>query len=200
MDVDALGVDLLSLSGHKLYGPMGIGALYVRRREPRLRLEPLLYGGGHERGLRSGTLPTPLCVGLGHACEIAEREMQDEALRIGGLRDRLWSRLSEGLDAVELNGHPSRRLPGNLNASFRGVEGEALLVGLAEDVAVSSGSACTSATRLPSHVLRALGLGEARALSSIRFGIGRDTTAREVDRAAERVIEEVRRLRRGARS
>ena len=195
VNVDALGVDLLSLSGHKLYGPKGVGVLYVRRRQPRLRLEPLLYGGGHERGLRSGTLAVPLCVGLGRACEIAAGEMDEEARRTGGLRDRLWQRLSEGLDGVELNGHPTRRLPGNLNASFRGVEGAALLVGLGESVAVSSGSACTSATQTPSHVLGALGLGEARALSSLRFGIGRDNTEAEIDRAADRVIDEVGRLR-----
>lgn len=194
VDVHALGVDLLSISGHKLYGPKGIGALYVRRRQPRLRLQPLQVGGGHERGLRSGTLPTPLCVGLGRACEIAGEEMEAEAARVGALRDRLWEGLRARLPAVRLNGHPTRRLPGNLNVSFDGVEGEALLVGLPE-LAVSTGSACTSATQTPSHVLRALGLGEARALSSLRFGLGRRNTADEIDLAADRVVAEVERLR-----
>ena len=194
VDVEAAGVDLLSLTAHKLYGPKGIGVLYVRRRNPRLRVVPILYGGGHERGLRSGTLPTPLCVGLGRACEIAGAEMSEESARLGALRDRLWGRLSEALEEVHLNGHPGRRLPGNLNVSFAGVEGEALLMGLPE-IAVSSGSACSSASRSPSHVLRALGLGEVRALSSVRFGIGRWNTEVEIDSAAGRVIEEVERLR-----
>jgi cysteine desulfurase len=194
IDVEAARVDLLSLSGHKLYGPKGIGALRVRHRDPRLRLEPILYGGGHERGLRSGTLPTPLCVGLGEACAIAEREREAESARLRGLRDALWAQLREGLEGVHLNGCAERRLAVNLNVSFEGVEGEALLMGL-PDVALSSGSACTSARREPSHVLRALGLGERRALSSVRFGLGRPTTRSDVDRAAVRVIAEVRRLR-----
>lgn len=193
VDVEALGVDLLSLTAHKLYGPKGVGALYVRRRG--VALEPLQHGGGHERGLRSGTLPVPLCVGLGEACAVAGRERAAEAARVGALRDRLWERLCGALDGIWLNGHPERRLPGNLNASFDGVEGEALLVALAPHVAVSAGSACTSARPEPSHVLRELGLPPARTLSALRFGLGRFTTADEVETAAGRVIAEVRRLR-----
>ncbi len=193
VDVRALGVDLLSFTAHKLYGPKGIGALYVRRSSPRIELMPLLHGGGHERGLRSGTLPVPLCVGFGAACELAARELPDEAPRLAGLRDRLWARLG-ALEAVERNGDALHTLPGNLNASFLGVEGEALLVAL-PDIALSSGSACTSASREPSHVLRALGVGEARAQSALRFGLGRPTTVEEIDTAAELVIEQVRRLR-----
>jgi cysteine desulfurase len=192
--VEHLGVDLLSLTAHKLYGPKGIGALYVRRRRPALQIAPLLHGGGHERGLRSGTLPVPLCVGFGEACAIGARELEAEAARVGELRDRLWRRLSDRLDGISQNGATDRRLPGNLNVSFAGVEAEALLLGLPE-IALSTGSACTSATREPSHVLRALGLGEKRANSAIRFGVGRFNTRDEIDLAAERVVHEVRRLR-----
>ncbi len=155
VDVKSLGVDLLSLTAHKLYGPKGVGALYIRRRTPRLRLEPIVHGGGHERGLRSGTLPVPLCVGLGRAIEIAVAEMEAEGRRVRELRERLWKRLSSELQEIALNGDPERRLPGNLNVSFAGVEGEALILAL-EGVAVSTGSACTSAKQEPSHVLRAL--------------------------------------------
>jgi cysteine desulfurase len=172
VDVERLGVDLLSFTAHKLYGPKGVGALYVRRRRPTLEIAPLLHGGGHERGLRSGTLPAPLCVGFGEACAIAARE----------------------LDGVSQNGASGPRLPGNLNVSFAGVEAEALLMGLPE-LALSTGSACTSATPEPSHVLRALGLGKERALSAVRFGLGRFNTRDEIDLAAERVVVEVRRLR-----
>ncbi|MEE9281464.1 MAG: aminotransferase class V-fold PLP-dependent enzyme [Myxococcota bacterium] len=199
-DVTALGLDLLSFTAHKLYGPKGVGALWIRRPSPaeggrsRLRLEPILYGGGHERGLRSGTLPVPLVAGFGRACELADERREEDACRLARLRERLWKRLSAELEAVELNGDAVRRLPGNLNVSFLGVEGEALLAAL-PDVALSSGSACTSATREPSHVLRALGLGEQRALCSLRFGLGRSTTEAEVDLAAELVIEQVRRQR-----
>ncbi len=193
VDVGRLGVDLLSLTAHKLYGPKGIGALVVRRRDPRVALEPLLYGGGHERGLRSGTLPVPLVVGLGAACEIEEASRVADSARVLTLRDLLWQRLSAESD-VWLNGHATERLPGNLNVSFGGVEGEALLMAL-PDLALSTGSACTSATPSPSHVLRALGLGEARALSSLRFGIGRTNTRDEIERAAARVVCELRRLR-----
>ena len=193
LDVRELGVDALSLSAHKLYGPNGVGALWLRRGAG-LRLEPILHGGGHERGLRSGTLPVPLCVGFGRACELARELQQDEALRLARLAESLWKRLSSELGAVQLNGAALPRLPGNLNVSFLGVEGEALLAAL-PDLAVSSGSACTSATREPSHVLRALGLDEQRALSSLRFGLGRSTTQEEVDAAAELLIEQVRRLR-----
>ena len=156
VDVDRLGVDLLSLTAHKLYGPKGMGALYVRRRRPVLRVAPILYGGGHERGMRSGTLPVALCVGLGRACQIAGQEWETDAKRVLLLRDRLWQRLSTELDEVWLNGHPENRVAGNLNLSFIGVEAQALLVALPE-VALSSGSACTSAQPQPSHVIRALG-------------------------------------------
>jgi cysteine desulfurase len=194
VDVARLRVDLLSLSGHKLYGPKGIGALYVRDRRPRIELRPLIHGGGHERGLRSGTLPVPLCVGLGQACELAGHEMEGEASRIRALRDRFWSQLQDGLEAVWLNGDLENRLPGNLNAGFLGVEANALLLAL-PDMAMSTGSACTSARPEASHVLRELGLRNDESLASIRIGIGRFTTPAEVDRAAGRIIEEVERLR-----
>lgn len=195
LDVEALGVDLLSLSAHKFYGPKGVGALYVRKRNPYVRLMPLLDGGGHEQGLRSGTLPTPLIVGLGRACELAQAEMHDEAERVRSLRDRLWQGLSSRLDEVILNGHPTRRLPGNLNVSFRYIRADALLVSL-RNLAVSSGSACTSAEVRPSHVLLALGLEEDLAHASVRFGIGRFNTEEEVDWAIEYVAEAVTKLRR----
>ena len=194
LDVDRLGVDLLSLTGHKLYGPKGIGALYVRRRSPALRLVPLLHGGGHERGLRSGTLPVPLCVGLGHACQLAREGYEGEAQHVGRLRDRLWDGLSRELKEVWLNGHPERRLPGNLNVSFVGLEAQALLAAL-PDVALSSGSACTSASPEPSHVIRALGVDRARALGAVRFGIGRSNTEQEIDAVVELLIQEVGRIR-----
>jgi cysteine desulfurase len=193
LDVDALGIDLLSVSAHKLYGPKGVGALIVRRRRPPLRLAPLLHGGGHERGLRSGTLPVPLCVGFGLACEIAGAELREEAARVRALRERLWTGLCERVPGVSLNGHPELRLPGNLNVRFP-VEGEALLAATPE-LALSAGSACTSAVRQPSHVLRALGLDEAEALASLRLSIGRPTTRAEVDRAVELIATQVARLR-----
>lgn len=194
VDVDAMGIDLLSISGHKIYGPKGVGALYVRRRNPRVRLVPLMDGGGHERGMRSGTLNVPGIVGIGKACELCGAEMAQDAGRLAGLRDRLWKRLQEELDEIYLNGHPTDRLPGNLNVSFAFVEGEALMMGIS-DVAVSSGSACTSASLEPSYVLRALGVGDDLAHTSIRFGMGRFTTEEEVDFAAEKVIAAVKRLR-----
>ena len=194
VDVEAMGVDLLSMSAHKLYGPKGSGALYARSREPRVRLAPQLHGGGHERGMRSGTLNVPGIVGLGRACEIAGVEMDRERARLLELRDRLHQAIVGELDGVRLNGHSTHRLEGNLNLSFSHVDGESLLVGL-NDVAVSSGSACTSATLQPSHVLRALGLDDELAQSSIRFGLGRFNTAEEVDQVAARVVAEVRRLR-----
>jgi cysteine desulfurase len=194
VDVDASCVDLMSLSAHKMYGPKGIGALFVRTRDPRVRLIPLMDGGGQERGMRSGTLNVPGIVGFGHAAEIAGEEMPDEAKRVGALRDRLSAALFEALDEVYLNGHSELRLPGNLNLSFAFVEGESLLMGL-KDVALSSGSACTSASLEPSHVLRAIGLSNELAHSSIRFGLGRFNTEAEVDHVAGRVVEEVRRLR-----
>ncbi len=194
VQVDRLGVDLLSLSAHKLYGPKGIGALYVRRRRPALRLAPILHGGGHERGLRSGTLPVPLCVGLGRACQIAGQESETDAKHVARLRDQLWRRLSTELEEVWLNGHPERRVAGNLNASFIGLEAQALLVALGE-VALSSGSACTSAQPQPSHVIRALGGGAARALGAVRFGIGRSNREDEIDAVAGMLVEQVGRIR-----
>jgi cysteine desulfurase len=191
VDVAALGVDLLSLSAHKLYGPKGIGALRVRRGTA---VAPLLHGGGHERGLRSGTLPVPLCVGLGEACELASASLEAEAERLRALRERLWRRLQETIEGVVLNGHPEQRLPGNLNVSFAGVEAEALLMALPE-LALSTGAACSSARREPSHVLRELGLEEARAHNAVRIGLGRDTTQEAVDYAAGKLAEQVARLR-----
>jgi cysteine desulfurase len=195
LDVEAMNVDLASLSGHKIYGPKGVGALYVRRRGPRVRLAAQMDGGGHERGLRSGTLNVPAIVGFGLACELGAAEMAGEARRLAALRDRLWEKLRAGLDGVAVNGSLERRLPGNLNVSFDGVEAEALLLAL-DGVALSSGAACASATQEPSHVLRALGgSGDERALGSLRFGLGRGNTEVEVDEVAERLVREVQRLR-----
>jgi cysteine desulfurase len=194
VDVDRCGIDLMSLTAHKLYGPKGVGALYVRSKGPRVRLTPIIDGGGHERGMRSGTLNVTGIVGFGAACEIAQREMGEEAARLVELRTRLQAGLFERLEEVYLNGHPTERLPGNLNLSFAYVEGESLLMGI-NDVAVSSGSACTSATLEPSYVIRALGIDEELAHSSIRFGIGRFNTVEEVDYVTERVSGEVKRLR-----
>jgi cysteine desulfurase len=193
--VEEMGIDLLSISGHKLYGPKGIGVLYVRRREPRVRLEPLIDGGGHEFGLRSGTLAVPNVIGLGMACSLCQQEMAAEAARVAALRDRLDQGIRSRLAGVELNGHPSERLAGNLNLRFAGVKGEALMLEM-KDVAVSSGSACTSATPGASHVLREIGLDEEQAESSLRFGLGRFNTAEEVDWVAERVVQAVQCLRR----
>ena len=193
-DVEAMGVDLLSLSAHKLYGPKGIGALYVRARNPRVRLAPQLDGGGQERGMRSGTLNVPGIVGLGRALELCGELMESENERLLRLRERLRQGIMGKLDDVFLNGHPIQRLPGNLNLSFAFVEGESLLMGL-KDIAVSSGSACTSATLEPSYVLKALGVGDELAHTSIRFGLGRFNTEDEVDYVAERVVSEVNRLR-----
>ena len=192
--VDGLGVDLLSLTAHKLYGPKGVGALYVRMGNPRVRLVPQMDGGGHEKGRRSGTLNVPGIVGLGKACELSGRLMAPEAARLIALRERLRAGLFVRLDHLHLNGHPTQRLPGNLNVSFDFVDGEALLLSLKE-IAVSSGSACTSATMQASHVLRAMGIGDELAHTSIRFGLGRGNTEEEVDYACERVVEEVTRLR-----
>jgi cysteine desulfurase len=189
-DVEALDVDFASLSAHKVYGPKGAGALYVRRK--RVAIEAEIDGGGHERGMRSGTLNVPGIVGFGRAAEIAREEMASESTRVAGLRDRLLERLRSTTEGMTVNGSMAARLPGNLNVSFAGVDGEALLVSL-DDVAVSSGAACTQAE--PSHVLMALGLGKERALASLRFGIGRATTVDEIDRAASKVAEVVARLR-----
>jgi cysteine desulfurase len=193
LDVAAMNIDLMSISGHKLYGPKGIGALYVRRR-PRVRLEALISGGGQERGMRSGTLPTPLCVGLGEACRIAEAEMGAEAERLHMLRDRFYKSITEQLPDVFLNGDLENRIPGNLNISFAYVEGEGLMMGI-KDLAVSSGSACTSASLEPSYVLRALGVDVELAHTSLRIGLGRFTTEEEVDFAVEKIVGEVNRLR-----
>ena len=194
LDVDAMHIDLMSISGHKIYGPMGIGALYVRRR-PRVRLVALMDGGGQERGLRSGTLPTPLCVGLGEACAIAGREMGDEAERVAALRDRFYKGITGRLPGVHLNGDAERRIPGNLNLSFADVDSEGLMAGI-KDLAVSSGSACTSASVEPSYVLRAIGLDDGLARGAIRVGFGRFTTEDDVDFAVDRIAGEVERLRR----
>jgi cysteine desulfurase len=194
VNVNDDNIDLLSLSGHKIYGPKGIGALYVRRKNPRVQLTAQMDGGGHERGMRSGTLNVPGIVGLGEACAICQLEMADESTRLAGLRDRLKERLFAELDEIYINGSMSSRLPNNLNVSFAYVEGESLLMGI-HDVAVSSGSACTSATLEPSYVLRALGVSEDLAHTSIRFGLGRFNTQEEVDYVAGRVIEVVGKLR-----
>ncbi len=194
IEVDEMGIDLLGISAHKVYGPKGVGALYARRRDPIVRLSPVFYGGGHERGLRPGTPNTPGAVGLGVALTISRRELKEEAERIRGLRDRLHRAIADGLDGVVLNGHPERRLPGSLNLSFRSVPSDALLISL-KDIAVSSGSACTSARVEPSYVLRAIGVPAALAFSSIRFGIGRFNTTEEIDLAAQRVVETVSNLR-----
>ncbi|MBI4470106.1 MAG: aminotransferase class V-fold PLP-dependent enzyme [Acidobacteria bacterium] len=194
IDVNAMKIDLLSMSGHKLYGPKGIGALYVRRRQPRVRLTPTLDGGGHERGLRSGTLNVPGIVGLGKACEIAAEEMAQEHQRVAALRDRMWSRLSSKLEGTILHGHPTRRLAGNLNISFEGVGSSELLAELPQ-IALSSGSACTSAHPEPSHVIRALGVSEELAKGAIRVGLGRFNTEDEIDRAGDEIIRAVKVIR-----
>ncbi|MDR3745403.1 MAG: IscS subfamily cysteine desulfurase [Acidobacteriaceae bacterium] len=194
VDVQAMNIDLLSMSGHKVYGPKGVGALYVRRRNPRVQLTEQINGGGHERGMRSGTLNVPGIVGLGAACEIAGEEMESEIVRLSGLRDYLRAKLEGALDYVHVNGNMEHHLPGNLNMSFVYVEGESLLMGI-NDIAVSSGSACTSATLEPSYVLKALGLGDDVAHSSIRFGLGRFNTKAEVDYVADKVIDVVKKLR-----
>jgi len=194
VDVEKDGVDLLCLSGHKMYGPKGVGALYVRRKNPRVRLTAQIDGGGHERGMRSGTLNVPGIVGLGKACDLARLELDQESRRLRELCEHMQKRIEKELGYVQLNGHPSERLPGNLNLSFHFVEGESLLMGIS-DVAVSSGSACTSASLEPSHVLRAMDVGEDLAHSSIRFGIGRFTTRAEVDYAVDSLVKAVKRLR-----
>ncbi|MBF0272518.1 MAG: IscS subfamily cysteine desulfurase [Magnetococcales bacterium] len=193
IDVNAMNIDLLSISAHKLYGPKGVGALYVRR-QPRVRLKAIMHGGGHERGMRSGTLPTPLLVGLGEACRIAEEEMTAENSRLLLLRERLRNGIMSQLTHVALNGDAEARVAGNLNISFSYVEGESLMMAI-KDVAVSSGSACTSASLEPSYVLRAMGVNEEMAHTSIRFGLGRFTTAEEVDHVIRIVVGAVNKLR-----
>lgn len=194
VDVQEMGIDLMSFTAHKIYGPKGVGALYVRKKGPRVRVAPIIDGGGHERGMRSGTLPVPLIVGFGKACELCEQEMPTESVKLAAMRDRLQEGIMKGLDEVYLNGHPTQRLPHNLNISFAYVEGESLLMGVKE-IALSSGSACTSATLEPSYVLRALGVGSDLAHSSIRFGLGRFNTLEEVDYTIKRIIEIVTKLR-----
>jgi cysteine desulfurase len=189
--VDDLQLDLLSLSGHKIYGPKGVGALYVRSGRPRVRLEPILHGGGHERGMRSGTLPVPLIVGMARALELCLEERERETARLLELRQRLWKRLASELDGVFLNGHAERRLPGNLNVSFADVDGDRLLLAMG-NVALSSGSACSTATPGSSHVLKALGISDALVKTALRFGLGRGNTPDDIDFAAGRIIEEVR--------
>ncbi len=192
IDVEAMKIDLLSMSAHKIYGPKGIGALFVRRK-PRVRLEAQMHGGGHERGMRSGTLPTHQIVGMGEACRIARLEMASDEERIMALRDRLWDGI-KNIEEVYINGDLKQRVPGNLNVSFAYVEGESLIMAL-KDLAVSSGSACTSASLEPSYVLRALGLSDELAHSSIRFSIGRFTTAEEIDYAVQLINDSISRLR-----
>jgi cysteine desulfurase len=194
IDVNADHIDLMSVSAHKMYGPKGAGALYVRLRNPRVQLAAQMDGGGHESGYRSGTLNVPAIVGFGEACAICAREMAEESERLLGLRESLRRQLQSGLESVSVNGSLDHRLPGNLNLSFAGVNAENLMMSLPE-VAISTGSACSSAVAEPSHVLRAIGLNGDAARSSIRFGIGRFTTAEEIDAVAQRVIEQVKRLR-----
>jgi len=197
IDVDAMGIDLLSMSAHKLYGPKGVGALYVRTRRPRVALAAQIHGGGHERGRRSGTLDVPGIVGFGAACALLQGEGgAEESRRVRALRDQLLSRLESALPGVAVNGDLERRLPGNLNVSFEGVESGALLGGL-PGLAFSSGSACASAKPEPSHVLAALGLPEARRRGAVRFGVSRFTTPEEIERASELLVAKVRELRSG---
>jgi cysteine desulfurase len=199
VDVQRWGVDLLSMCAHKLYGPKGIGALYIRERRPRIALQPLVHGGGHEGGARSGTLPVPLIVGFARAVELCLADLDAEAARLTALREALWERLSGALEGVACNGSRERRLPGNLNVSFAGVNAEQLLVALS-DVALSTGSACASGSGEPSHVLQALGLSEVAARSALRFGIGRTNDAEEIEWVAARLVEAVVALREGERS
>jgi len=194
VNVEEMKIDLMSFTAHKIYGPKGIGALYVRRKNPRVRLAPQMDGGGHERGMRSGTLNVPGIVGFAKACQICREVMPEESVRIKRLRDRLQDGIMGALDHVSLNGHPTERIPNNLNISFSYVEGESLLMGL-NNIALSSGSACTTATLEPSYVLRALGVGHDLAHSSIRFGVGRFNTEEEVDEVLRRTVEAVKRLR-----
>ena len=194
VDVEKMGIDLLSYTAHKIYGPKGVGALYVRRKNPRVKLAALIHGGGHERGMRSGTLNVPGIVGFGKACEIALARREQDYRYESKLRDKLKDALFKGLEDITLNGHPTERLPNNLNISFSYVEGEAFMMGT-KNIALSSGSACTSASLEPSYVLKAIGVGADLAHTSIRFGIGRFTTEEEIDYTAKTVIETVKRLR-----
>lgn len=194
LDVEEMNIDLMSLTAHKIYGPKGIGALYVRRNKPRVQLAPQMHGGGHERGMRSGTLYVPQIVGFAKAVEISLAEMAEETERVVSLRQRLWEQL-ESIGEIYINGHPTKRLPGNLNISVGGVDGQALLLGLQTAAAVSSGSACTSAKISPSHVLAAIGRSDKLAYASIRFGIGRFNTPEEIDAVAKHSISTIESLR-----
>jgi cysteine desulfurase len=194
LDVNEFNIDLMSLTAHKVYGPKGIGALYVRRRNPRVKISPQLHGGGHERGMRSGTLYPPQIVGFAKAVEIALTDMDLNTSKSIELRDRLWSQLSQ-IDGIYLNGHPTQRLAGNLNISVAGVDGNALLLGLRPIVALSSGAACSSAKIAPSHVLQAIGRSESLAYAALRFGIGHNNTVEEIDRVAIATIETIQSLR-----
>ncbi len=195
-DVDALGIDLMSMSAHKIYGPKGIGALYVRKTHPeRIRLHPMIDGGGQERGLRSGTANVPGIVGFGKACEVCQEQWEAEGARLRGLRQRLYDGLMERLDDIHLNGHAEPRLPGNLNMSFAHVQGESLLLSLQHVAALSAGSACSSGSDEPSYVLRAIGMDDILANASIRFGLGRSTTAKDIDVVIDALVEKVGRLR-----
>jgi cysteine desulfurase len=194
VDVEKMNIDLLSMSAHKIYGPKGIGALYVRRKNPRVRLAPIIHGGGHERGMRSGTLNVTGIVGFGKAAELAQKNLETEVPRLLKLREKLWDGIRSQLDEVYLNGHPTQRLANNLNVSFAFVEGESLMMGMKE-LAVSSGSACTSASLEPSYVLKAIGVGEDLAHTSIRFGLGRFTTEAEIDYTIDKVVTTVKKLR-----
>ena len=195
VDVEAMGIDLLSATAHMLYGPKGVGALYVRRKNPRVRIAPMVDGGGHERGMRSGTVPVPLVVGFGKAAEISREVMAEESKRLAGLRDRLQEQIVSKVDEAYVNGHPTLRLPHNLNISFAYVEGESVLMGLNKEAALASGSACTSATLEPSYVISALGVDSELAHSSIRFGLHRFSTEEEVDFVARKTVEVIHRLR-----
>ena len=195
IDVEAMGIDLLSCTAHLMYGPKGVGALYVRRKGPRVRIAAQIDGGGHERGMRSGTLPVPLIVGFGRAAEICRESLADEHARLAKLRDRLQDMILSSVEEAFLNGHPERRLPGNLNISFAYVEGESVLMGLNKETALSSGSACTSSTLEPSYVIAALGASAELAHSSIRFSLHRFNTEEEVEYVGKRTIEVIHRLR-----
>lgn len=194
LDVESMNIDLLSMTAHKLYGPKGIGALYIRRKNPRVQISAQLHGGGQERGIRSGTLYTPQIVGFGEAVRIAMDEMDSEAERIGGLRDRLWQKLSK-LPGVHLNGHLTQRLPNNLNISIEGVDGNALLSGLRSAIAISAGSACSTGQTSPSHVIKALGRSDELARATLRFGLGRKTKETDIELAASLVSQQVNALR-----
>ncbi len=195
IDVDAMNIDLLSMSGHKIYGPKGVGALYVRKLRPRVRVAEQMHGGGHERGMRSGTLNVPGIVGFGKALEIAGKEMRSEGERLMDLRDKLWNELQNHIDVSEINGHPNKRLPHNLNISIPGIESRSLLIQLKNDVSLSTGSACTTAEVEPSHVILALGFGEERAYNSLRFGLGRENNESDVYYVIEKLSKAITRIK-----